>query len=49
MKRMFCTLWTVLLFVACTHKELCYDHAHSVDLTVQTRVHESLSVSERRE
>lgn len=34
MKRMFCMLWTVLLFVACTHKELCYDHAHSVDLTV---------------
>ena len=34
MKRMFCTLWTVLLFVECTHKELCYDHAHSFDLTV---------------
>ena len=51
MKRMILSITSVLCFVACTHKELCYDHPHVANVNVEfnwtsdpEKVPESMSV-----
>lgn len=35
MRRLIFILLTILVFVGCTHKELCYDHPHTLEVDVK--------------